>query len=96
MNPAKIKIVVEWQTPPSLRDVQCFLAFANFYRKFIQDYSKIILPLTHLTKKGQAFLWSNEADIAFRHLKKAFTSAPILAHVDTNKPFVETDVRKQV
>ena len=88
MDPAKVKAVLEWQTPRSLRDVQCFLGFANFYRKFIQDYSKIILPLTQLTKKGHAFLWSNEADMAFRHLKEAFTSAPILAHVDTNKPFI--------
>ena len=59
-------------------------SFANFYRKFIQDYSKIILPLTQLTRKGHAFLWSNEADMAFRHLKAAFTSAPILAHVDAS------------
>ena len=88
MDPAKVKVVLEWQTPRSLRDVQCFLGFSNFYRKFIQDYSKIILPLTQLTKKGHAFIWSNEADMAFRHLKEAFTSAPILAHVDTNKPFI--------
>ena len=88
MDPAKVKTVLEWETPRLLRDVQCFLGFANFYRKFIKDYSKIILPLTQLTKKGHAFLWSNEADMAFRHLKKAFTSSPILAHVDTNKPFI--------
>ena len=86
MDPAKVQTVLEWQIPQSVRDVQCFLGFANFYRKFIQDYSKIILPLTQLTKKGQVFLWSNEADMAFRHLKK--TSAPILAHVDTSKPFI--------
>ena len=79
MDPAKVKAVLEWKTPRSLRDVQCFLGFAYFYRKFIQDYSKIILPLTQLTKKEHAFLWSNEADMAFRHLKEAFTSAPILA-----------------
>ena len=52
MDPTKVKTVVEWQTPRSLRDVQCFLGFTNFYRKFIQDYSKLILPLTQLTKKG--------------------------------------------
>ena len=67
----------------SLRDVQCFLGFANFYRKFIQDYSKLILYLTQLTKKGQSFVCSKEADMVFVSLKKAFTSAPILAHVDS-------------
>ena len=66
----------------------CFLGFANFYRKFIQDYSKLVLPLTQLTRKGQLFVWSEEADMAFKNLKKAFTSAPILAHVDPEKPFI--------
>ena len=88
MDPAKVQTVLEWQTPRSLRDVQCFLGFANFYRKFIQDYSKLILPLTQLTKKGQPFVWSKEADMAFEGLKKAFTSAPVLAHVDPQKPFI--------
>ena len=52
MDPAKIQTVLEWQTPRSLGDVQCFLGFANLYRKFIKDYSQLILLLTQLTKKG--------------------------------------------
>jgi hypothetical protein len=88
MDPAKVKTVVERQTPRSLRDVQCFLGFANFYRKFIKDYSKLVLPLTQLTKKGKLFVWFEEPDMAFENLKKAFTSAPILAHVDPEKPFI--------
>ena len=80
--------MVEWQNPRSVRDVQCFLGFANFYRKFIQDYSKLVLPLAQLTRKGQSFVWSEEADMAFKSLKKAFTSAPVLAHVDLEKPFI--------
>ena len=72
MDPAKVKTVVEWQTPGSLWDVQCFLGFANFYRKFIQHYSKLILPLTQLTRKGQSFVWSEEADMSFKSLKNAF------------------------
>ena len=46
MDLAKVQTVLEWQTPRSLRDVQCFLGFTNFYHKFIQNYSKLILPLT--------------------------------------------------
>ena len=88
MDPAKVQTVLEWQTPRSLRDVQCFLGFANFYRKFIQDYSKLILLLTQLTKKGQSFVWTKEADMAFEGLKKSFTSALVLAHVDPQKPFI--------
>ena len=56
--------------------------------KFIHDYSKLILPLTQLTKKGQSFVWTKEADTAFEGLKKAFTLAPVLAHVDPQKPFI--------
>ena len=54
----------------------------------MRDYSKLVLPLTQLTRKGQSFVWSEEADMAFESLKKAFTSAPILAHVDPEKPFI--------
>ena len=68
MDPAKVKTVVEGQTPRSLRDVQRFLGFANFYRKFIKDYLKLVLPLTQLTEKGQSFVWSEEADMAFENL----------------------------
>jgi hypothetical protein len=87
MDPRKVQTIVEWQTPSSVHDVQCFLGFANFYRKFIRNYSKIVLPLTQLTKKNQAFVWTPEEDKAFTQLKEAFTSAPILAHVDPAKPF---------
>ena len=88
MDPTKVQTVLEWHTPSSVRDVQCFLGFANFYRKFIWNYSKIVLPLTQLTKKNQAFVWTPEADKAFTQLKEAFTSAPVLAHVDPEKPFI--------
>ena len=60
----------------------------NFYHKFIQDYSKLVLPLTQLTRKGQSFVCSEEADMSFERLKKAFTSALILAHVNPEKPFI--------
>ena len=68
--------------------MQCFLGFKNFYRKFIHDYSKLILPLTQLTKKGQSFVWTKEATTTFEGLKKAFTSAPVLGNVDSQKPFI--------
>ena len=88
MDPAKVQTVLDWQIPCSVRDVQCFLGFANFYRKFIKGYSAIILPLTQLTQKNQSFIWTPGANKAFMDLKKAFTSAPVLAHVDPHKPFI--------
>ena len=93
MHPPKVQTVLEWQTPRLLQDVQCFLGFANFYRKLIQDYSQLILPLTQLTKMRQSFVWIKEADKGVVDIKKAFTLAPILTHVDLQKPFIiEADV----
>ena len=92
MDPTKVQKILEWQPPRSVRDAQCFLRFASFYRKFIWNYSKIMLPLTQLTKKNEAFVWTIEADTSFTQLKEAFTSPPILAHIDSKKPFtIEAD-----
>ena len=91
MDPKKIQTVLEWKKPTTVRDVQCFLGFANFYRIFIKDYSKIAAPLTRLTCKDK-LEWSTEADQSFEILKMAFTSAPILTHLDFQKPFfLESD-----
>jgi hypothetical protein len=88
MDPSKVQTVLNWQPPRSVRDVQCFLGFANFYRKFIKNYSNIVMPLTELTRKNKSFTWSSSAAKAFESLKRAFTSAPILLHADLEKPFI--------
>jgi len=92
MDESKLTAVAEWPTPKRLRDVQSFLGFANFYRRFIQSYSKVVSPLTWLTGKDRPFRWKGEQEEAFAGLKKAFTTAPILAHYDFTQPsIVETD-----
>jgi len=84
----KVEAVLDWKTPKSLTEVQSFLGFANFYRRFIQDYSRIVRPLTELTKKSEKWEWNHEAEAAFKELKHRFTSAPVLAHFDTQKPVI--------
>jgi hypothetical protein len=74
MDEKKIQTIVDWIAPSSVRDVQCFLGFANFYGIFIKDYSKIVAPLTCLTRKDK-FVWDEKAEEVFAALKKAFTSA---------------------
>jgi len=94
MSQEKVEAVLEWKTPQNLTEVQSFLGFANFYRRFIQDYSRVARPLTELTKKEQRkeWSWSLEAEAAFQELKKRFTTAPILAHFDAAKPvIIKTD-----
>jgi hypothetical protein len=93
MDKLKVETIQCWATPSSVKDIQHFLGFANFYRRFIKGYSKITTPLTALTYKDKPFSWNPMAQAAFDTLKMAFTFAPILIHPDPTKPFiVEMDV----
>ena len=78
MDPAKVASLLDRPVPQSVKEVQSFLGFANFYRKFINGYSTLACPLNSLTRKGAKFQWTPEAQAAFQSLKTAFTLAPIL------------------
>jgi hypothetical protein len=92
MSPNKVKEVLEWKQPTTVKEMQSFLGFANFYRRFIKDYSKIAAPLTELTKKDVEYKWNSAAQQAFETLKQAFTRAPVLITFDPEQPItVETD-----
>ena len=94
MDPKKIKSIASWPTPNTLQELQSFLGFTNFYRRFIPNYSKKCLAMTALVKKDQAFLWNPEAEQAFQDLKTTFTSQQggILVYYDPLLPCtVETD-----
>jgi hypothetical protein len=92
MSTEKVKAIQDWPEPRKVKDVQSFLGFANFYRRFIHRYSDIVVPLTRLTRKGTPWLFSDDCHSAFCLLKDAFTSAPILTHWVPDAPLiVETD-----
>jgi len=92
MDPVKTSTIREWKRPTSVHDVQMFLGFANFYRRFISGYSSITRPLTALTGKGKEFVWNTDHQRAFETLKTAFTTAPVLQLFDFEKPCaVETE-----
>ncbi|KAL0152607.1 hypothetical protein M9458_052330, partial [Cirrhinus mrigala] len=81
--------VTEWPQPTTIKELQRFLGFANFYRRFIRNYSTVASPLTSLLKdKPSKLKWTEEANQAFVSLKERFTTAPILRHPDPNLPFV--------
>lgn len=88
MDPKKIKAVAEWPIPSTVKEIQSFLGFINFYRRFIRDFSKIAIPLVALTKKNVVFLWTNKCTDAFNELKSLVTTAPILRAVNPLLPFV--------
>src|SRR5699024_6632527 len=78
-DPEKVAVVLSWERPTTVKGVQSFLGFCNFYRRFIHGYSRIARPLTQLTKKEVRFEWMKACTQAFEELKRRLASAPILA-----------------
>jgi len=92
MDPAKTKAVSNWPAPSTLKELQSFLGFANFYRRFIARFSDIVVPLVRLTRKDVQYTWGSDQQTAFDAIKHAFTQAPVLAHFNPEYPLlVETD-----
>lgn len=90
-DPHKIQAIVDWPLPKRLKQLRGFLGLTGYYRRFVKGYNGISKPLTQLLKK-EVMGWSEETTTAFNLLKKVMTSAPVLALLDFNKPFiVETD-----
>ncbi|CAJ0932073.1 unnamed protein product [Ranitomeya imitator] len=93
MDPVKVQAIYDWTKLTSVKSLQKFLGFANFYRRFIANFSSVAKPLTDLTKKGADVVnWSSAAVEAFQELKRRFSSAPVLCQPDVSLPFqVEVD-----
>jgi RNase H-like domain found in reverse transcriptase/Integrase zinc binding domain len=84
----KVEAVVKWPRPTNKVEVQSFLGFANYYRRFIKGFSHMAAPLSNLTKKKVSFNWIEPHDVAFDALKTSFTTAPVLKLPDPTKPYV--------
>ncbi|XP_071015396.1 uncharacterized protein [Oncorhynchus clarkii lewisi] len=79
MENDRISAVRNWPTPTTVKEVQLFLGFANYYQRFIRCFRQVAAPITSLLKGGPVRLqWSVGANRAFCHLKPLFTSAPTL------------------
>src|SRR5258708_23168989 len=79
MDPIKVQGVTDWPQPTKVKDVQSFIGFMNFYRRFIWNFSEIARPLHTLTQKSKNWSWGAAEQQAFDALKNAVTSAPTLA-----------------
>ncbi|GJY59294.1 reverse transcriptase domain-containing protein [Tanacetum coccineum] len=84
---AKVNVIAKLPHPTTVKGVRSFLGHAGFYRRFIQDFSKIARPMTHLLEKETPFVFSKDCIDAFQTLKKKLTEAPILVVPDWNLPF---------
>jgi transposase InsO family protein len=92
MDPVKIAGVAEWPTPSNKKEVQSFLGFTNFYRRFIQGFSDLARPMFDLTRKDSAWRWGEAEKSAFEAIRTRVISAPILVFPDETRPFrVEAD-----
>jgi len=92
MSQKKVEDIVNWPAPRNIKEVQRFIGFANFYRRFIQGFSSLTLPIQVLTHNGVMWNWSEQCEKAFVVLKGKFTTAPILCHYHPKrKQQIETD-----
>lgn len=93
-DPEKIRVLLSYTEPKNADEVRRFVAFCNYYRKFIPAFAEITLPLNKLCKKHERFIWSDECKSAFQYLKHCLVSPPVLQYPDfsaDNEFILKTD-----
>ncbi|KAL4017799.1 hypothetical protein IC575_021371 [Cucumis melo] len=88
VDPAKIEAVTSWTRPSTVSEVRSFLGLAGYYRRFVENFSRIATPLTQLTRKGAPFVWSKACEDSFQNLKQKLVTAPVLTVPDGSGSFV--------
>nr|GFC85187.1 putative reverse transcriptase domain-containing protein [Tanacetum cinerariifolium] len=77
MDPMKVEAITKWPRPTSMTEVRSFLGLAGYYRRFVEGFSRLALPLTKLMRKGEKFV-NEEREKSFEELKQRLVSAPVL------------------
>lgn len=88
MDKSKVSAINDWSAPKSQKDIQVFLGFCNFYRRFIPNFSKLAQPLTSLLKKNAPFSWTSTTRQSFDSIKQSFASEQILAHPNPDQQYI--------
>jgi hypothetical protein len=92
MNLEKMKAIVEWKKYTHLKEVQTFLRFVNFYRRFIKNFFKVAKSLVKLIRKDQTFSWSKDCQATFDELKKRVIETSILSYFSSElETFLKSD-----
>ncbi|KAJ4957631.1 hypothetical protein NE237_024742 [Protea cynaroides] len=87
VDPSKIEAIVKWEAPKSVAEIRSFMGLAGYCRRFVEDYSRIAVPLTSLTKNGGKFVWMDKCEKSFQTLKTRLISALILTIPVPGQPF---------
>nr|ABA93462.1 retrotransposon protein, putative, Ty3-gypsy subclass [Oryza sativa Japonica Group] len=87
VDPSNVESVTKWTPPKTVSQIRSFLGLAGYYRRFIENFSRIARPMTQLLKKDEKFKWTVECDKSFEELKKKLVSAPVLILPDQMKDF---------
>ncbi len=92
INFEKVRAIVEWDTSTHIKEIQTFLEFVNFYKRFVKNFFKIAKSLVKLTRKDQLFYWLKDCQIAFEQLKKRVTETFVLSYFSSKlKTYLESD-----
>src|SRR4051812_34497614 len=87
VDPSKVSTVTEWETPKTVGDIRSFLGLAGYYRRFIENFSRIAKTMTELLKKDNKFDWNDDCETRFQELKKRLVTAPVLCLPGIHKDF---------
>jgi hypothetical protein len=88
VDPSKIEVVSKWQSPKSVTEIRSFLGLAGYYHRFIENFSKIVKPMTELSNSNTPYVWSDKCEASFQELKTHLTTTPFLTLPDAIKDFV--------
>ncbi|XP_042455224.1 uncharacterized protein LOC122039864 [Zingiber officinale] len=78
VDPQKIEAITGWEQPKTVQEIRSFLGLVGYYRRFVEGFSSIALPLTRLTRKGEKFSWTESCEQSFQELKRRLVTAPVL------------------
>jgi hypothetical protein len=87
VDPKKVTTILDWKAPKDVRGIKSFIGMANYYRCFIEGFSKIARPMTALLAKKVEFKWTSACQKSFETLKEKLTTTPVLILPDVHKPF---------
>lgn len=92
VDPEKVEAMLRIPSPSNVKEVRQFLGVVSWYRRFVENFSTLVAPLTNLLKKNRKFLWDSSCEEAFQAARQRLVSAPILMCPDYSLPFtVQTD-----